>query len=390
MNNIVNEIDDDEDAVKALKDVAKDETQADVKDYDRAVQEALNSLAKHPSNFLHKDKIGEYSPKFKKILDRITELHGTSLVYSQFRRVEGLGILGLTLQANGYSEFKIKKVKDEWDVDFDEDDFHKPKYIVFTGNNEETQVLLKIFNSDIDNIPVKIREKLVALSADGSGNNIRGSIIKCLMITQSGAEGISLKNVRQVHVVEPYWNYIRIDQVVGRAVRTCSHVDLPVDDRNVMVYIYNMVFTEAQLAGSFTIRSQDKSLTSDEYIYKIAQKKATIIKMLLDTVKNASIDCSLNAKSHGGMKCFSFPVNLKESEYTYALDINDEMFDDQYKKDVEVNEWKGSVLITKKGNFLVRPDTNEVYDYDLYLESGKLVKIGVLRIVDEKKQIVKS
>ena len=38
--------------------------------------------------------------------------------------------------------------------------------------------------------------------------NLRGSIVKIIMITQSGSEGISLKNVRQVHITEPYWNKI--------------------------------------------------------------------------------------------------------------------------------------------------------------------------------------
>ena len=58
-------------------------------------------------------------------------------------------------------------------------------------------------------------------------NNNRGEIIKIFMITSSGAEGISLKNVRYVHIMEPYWNFIRIDQVFGRAIRMKSHMDLP-------------------------------------------------------------------------------------------------------------------------------------------------------------------
>jgi hypothetical protein len=377
------------------KKVVKKKTGEGTKDYDTAVANALEKLANHPSNYLHVKNIGKYSPKFQKIIERVADpkFNGSCLVYSQFRRVEGLGILSLALQANGFCEFKIKKTNGEWDVAIDEQDYTKPKYIVFTGNNEETQVLLKIFNSDIENIPQKIRSRLADLSVDGTANNIRGSIIKMLMITQSGAEGISLKNVRHVHVVEPYWNYVRMDQVIGRAVRTCSHVDLPEEDRNVKVFIYNMMFTEDQLAKSFTIRTQDYSKTSDQYIYELAEKKAKIINMLLDTIKNASIDCAVNAREHNQktqMKCFAFPVNINESELTYTLDMKDETFDDQFNNVVETSEWKGEVLITKKGNFLVRPETQEVYDYDLYLESGKLVRLGVLRIEGAKKMIMKN
>lgn len=397
MKYIKNEIDDDEDTMNTIeKTIENDEgdikesSKNEQKEYEKAVQKALDTLYSSPENYLNLKNIGKYSPKFKTIIERINPLNGTALVYSQFRKVEGLGILGLSLKANGYCEFKIKKHKDEWDIDMAEEDYKKPKYVEFTGNNEQTQVLLKIFNSDIDNIPSKIRDKLSLLSIDGNTTNIKGSIIKVLMITQSGAEGISLKNVRQVHVVEPYWNYIRIDQVVGRAVRTCSHIDLPVSDRNVKVFIYNMVFKPEQLEKSFTIKTQDNSLTSDEHIYGIAKKKAKIINTLLDLVKQASVDCALNAKSHSNMRCFSFPVNLDPMELTYKPDMKDELFDYQYVKDIETKEWNGEVLITKKGNFLIRPDTNEVYDYDLYLDSGKLVKIGILKIVDNKKLIVKK
>ncbi len=396
MTFLKNEIDDDEDNMKNFEKLVAEEEEAKAKnkqkEYDNLIQQALDKLVS--SDSLNINNIGKYSPKFKKILERINDVKGTSLVYSQFRRVEGLGILSLALNKNGYAEFKIRKGKDgEWDIDIDENDMKKPKYIVFTGNNEETQVLLKIFNSDRENIPSKIRDKLKELSTDGQTHNRQGSIIKLLMITQSGAEGISLKNVRNVHILEPYWNYIRIDQVIGRAVRTCSHIDLPPEDRNVKVFIYNLKFTQEQLASSFTIRTQDKSFTTDEHIYNLAKKKATIVNMLLDHVKKASVDCALNAKEHlskGEVKCFAFPVNLDENSFSYQLDMNDETFDNQYVKDIEQGEWKGQILVTKKGNFLIRPDTNEVYDYDLYLESGKLVRIGYLRIVGNEKHIVKK
>jgi hypothetical protein len=380
MKEITHEIDDDEDSLKIITKEAATTTGS--KEYDSQVQKALERLVTHQNNYLSLENIGKYSPKFKKIIESCDELNGTALIYSQFRRVEGLGILALALQANGYSEFKIHKVHGEYDLEGELGD--KPKYVIFTGNNEETQILLKIFNSDFENLPSKIKQKLAGK------DNIRGDVIKILMITQSGAEGLSLKNVRQVHIVEPYWNYVRIDQVIGRAVRTCSHINLPVKERNVTVYIYNMVFTKQQLENSFTIRAQDNSMTSDEYIYNLAKRKAKIINMLYDTIRKASIDCvKFPPESKEHLKCFSFPVNLDQARFTYPNDISQDILDFQYEQEVELNQWKGEVLITKKGNFLIQPDSNNVYDYDIYLNSGKLVKIGVLRIVNEKKQIVK-
>jgi superfamily II DNA or RNA helicase len=293
--------------------------------------------------------------------------------------------MAMAMNANGFAELKIKKVNGEWELDVAPEDMAKPKYVSFTGNTEETQILLRIFNSDPENVPPKIR---VAL---GGSFNLRGELIKVLMITKSGAEGISLKNVRQVHVLEPYWNHIRIDQVIGRAVRTCSHVDLPKEDRNVKVYVYTMGFTKDQLDKSFTLKTVDDGMTSDEYLYKLAKKKAKIINNLLEVMKKASIDCALNAKTHGNLRCFSLPVNIKDDVLLYHLDIQQDTLDEQYAREITKNEWKGEVLITKKGNFLIRPETNEVYDYDIYIESGKLVKIGVLKVVNnQRKEIHKT
>lgn len=374
---------DDVDTVNVSKEEPTEST-SDAKAYEKAIGDALLQLATAPQNYLALPNLGKYSPKFKKVIERIQSINGTAMVYSQFRKVEGLGVLSLAMNANGFAEFKIKKVGGSWVLDIAPEDMNKPKYISFTGNTEETQILLKIFNSDLDNIPKTIREAFPK-----NASNIRGSMIKVLMITKSGAEGISLKNVRQVHVLEPYWNHIRIDQVVGRAIRTCSHVDLPENDRNVNVFVYTLGFTKTQLEKSFTLKAKDDSMTSDEYIYRLAKKKAAIVNNLLEVMKRSSVDCALNAKSHGNMKCFALPVNISPDTLLYKLDIQQDTLDEQHVREVSQNEWKGEVLITKKGNFLIRPETNEVYDYDIYLESGKLVKIGILENVSNTRKEIR-
>jgi hypothetical protein len=66
------------------------------------------------------------------------------------------------------------------------------------------------------------------------------------MITSSGAEGINLKNTRYVHIVEPYWNMVRFQQVIGRARSICSHEDLPISEQNIKIFVYLSVFSEEQ------------------------------------------------------------------------------------------------------------------------------------------------
>ena len=46
--------------------------------------------------------------------------------------------------------------------------------------------------------------------------------------------------------MEPYWNNVRLNQVKGRAVRICSHTDLPYAERDVEIYTYYSIFSDRQ------------------------------------------------------------------------------------------------------------------------------------------------
>jgi hypothetical protein len=75
-------------------------------------------------------------------------------------------------------------------------------------------------------------------------SNMYGHYCKILMTTSAGAEGISLRNVRQVHIMEPYWNRVRVDQVIGRARRVDSHLSLVPEQHSVQVFEYVTKFNE--------------------------------------------------------------------------------------------------------------------------------------------------
>lgn len=373
-------------SASATKKVERDE-------YLIELNKALDALSEdmhQKQSYLNTNNISKYSPKFKYILDKVQDLHGNALVYSQFRKVEGLGVLGLVLRANGFTEFKLKKLSTgEWDIDIKKEDMDKPKFAMFTGNNDESKIILKIFNSDFETIPDNIKRKLPLLKSFDEDTNLHGSLIKVIMITQSGAEGISLKNVRQVHIIEPYWNHVRMDQVVGRAVRTCSHVALPPKERHVEVFTYYTTLSPQHLDKSFTLRTKDKGLTTDEYIYNIAKRKASIIESILDLMKKAAVDCGINAKKHKNVQCFTFPTNMNKEDLVFNQNITDDPLDYQYETDIVKVDWEGKVIKTKLGNFLVNTTNNNVFDYDLYVDSGKLLKVGELKEVNGKMVIVK-
>ena len=119
------------------------------------------------------------------------------------------------------------------------------------------------------------------------------------MITSSGSEGITLKNTRFVHIIEPYWHPVRTDQVIGRARRICSHQDLPEQYKTVEVFMYLMTFTHEQLNGTVKNpetkeRSKLLSLTLLNYLKEIEVKKIKI-KYLLVMKHYMKYQCEKNA-----------------------------------------------------------------------------------------------
>ena len=65
-----------------------------------------------------------------------------------------------------------------------------------------------------------------------------GSRIKIMLGSPSIKEGVSLLRIDQIHILEPYWNLSRIQQIIGRGIRFCSHKDLPKYKQTVKVYLY--------------------------------------------------------------------------------------------------------------------------------------------------------
>jgi hypothetical protein len=345
-------------------------------EYQRLITSALKKLAAGADNYLS-ENLQLYSPKYAALLERLLPLNGTAMIYSQFRKVEGLGIISLVLNAHGFAEFKLKRGRDGmYELDMRPDDIGKQHYIAFTNDKELTEVLLSIFNWDLGKMPQQLQDQLT--EAFPGMDNIRGDIIKVLMITQSGSEGINLKNVRQVHIMEPYWNQVRVDQVIGRAVRTKSHFALPKEDQNVDVHLYASTFTKKQLVDNVTLRNLDKSKTSDESILSIAERKAAINNSLLDLVKRAAVDCELNKRHHPGVQCYSFPVNLDEGAYGIEVDIAKEVRDKEREQLIEKVVFKPKMVKIQDQPYVFIPETKELCDYEKYIADGVLEVVGWL------------
>jgi len=208
------------------------------------------------------------SSKMTFMIFNIMNSPGPVLVYSNYVVMEGLQIFKIYLKYLGFTSYVSR--------DKGEDGY---RYMEYHGGIDpvERRKVLEIFNRS---------------------ENKTGTVSKIVMISPAGAEGISLNNVRQVHLMEPYWHEVRMTQMIGRAIRQCSHRDLPLEDREVIVFRYKSVRGN----GS-------DNWTTDQYIEDAARSKDGLITSFLDAMKEVAVDCVLN-KTHNNLastyRCFQF------------------------------------------------------------------------------------
>lgn len=229
-------------------------------------------------DFFAPDKIGQYSSKIKSITDNILNSDGIVLIYSQF--IDGGAVpMALALESIGFTRFgtKVSNLfktpphkpidaktflpKDEME---NPDDFTPATYTMITG--EKALSPDKVF--DLKNLTDE--------------DNKNGEKIKVVIISMTGSEGIDFKNLRQVHILEPWYNLSLIEQIIGRAVRTCSHKQLLFKERNVEIFLYGTLMTDTDEEAA------------DLYIYRLAEMKAVQIGRVSRILKESSVDCILN------------------------------------------------------------------------------------------------
>jgi predicted O-methyltransferase YrrM len=298
--------------------------------------------------------VATYSPKFDAIANKINRINGAGkpqlhLVYSQFLSLEGLNFFALMLQLPAYGEyvaFDIVKEKDKWTVPSSVK-AKQNKYVLYTGamEPEKREIIRNIFNKDMDNVPLELHSFVENMTP-----------ITVFMITSAGAEGISLLSVQNVHIMEPYWNPIRIDQVIGRARRICSHATLPEEEQYVNVFKYIMVFdTEKQKSRAVNdkFNKEPNPVTTDEYLMKLSIKKDSIIRTFQTYIQDSAIDSFL-------YKNTSFFIPIKDPNsllFNYNSDIS---------KDKSLAKLDDTYLQNKKALDAVSSIIDNPYIYDMF------------------------
>lgn len=201
---------------------------------------------------------------------------GPALVYSFFNTVEGVGIFSKVLEAHGFTEFTDDTISRGQRPD---DVKRAPRYAFVKGgmSNDLKAKIMRVFNSKA---------------------NAHGQLIRVIFVTQAAAEGISLFSLRQIHIMEPFWDNTMIEQVIGRGFRLKSHQYLQdKDERRIQIYRYY----------SKTSVDRDPKHTADFHVQGIADKKDVFLKQLKKIRASAAVDCVINSDYNKlDVPCFSF------------------------------------------------------------------------------------
>ena len=315
-------------------------------------------------------KMQECSAKFVNIIFYIMKSKGPVLIYSNFVLVEGFDLLKVYLKYFGFNSFKNPDSKDY----FRYGEFH-------SGINRE--------------------DRKETIKIETQKENAYGKLLKIVMFSPAGAEGLSLESIRQVHLMEPYWHEVRMIQMIGRAIRQCSHKYLPIKERHVDIYRYRSFKHNVKIIEIIegqTSRKQKKIIedpnelkTIDFVIQELASSKNNLIVNFLDTIKEVAIDCEL-FKAHNMIgtkyRCFQFnEVSLFDKNIgpAYKEDVIEDMkisngsnSSNSITLKVKVIKIRG-IIETNDTDFQYywyNPETGVIYDFDLNYPLGK-VKLNI-------------
>lgn len=254
-------------------------------------------LSKH-GEILSYNKLHQYAAKMKSVIDYIINSKGIVFVYSRYYPA-GVVPLAIALEHIGFTKYNANNITGE-NITVD-DKFKgrkRPSYVIISSKNELSP------NNDKEIEMAKSKE------------NADGDIIKVVLATSVAAEGIDFKRMREVHILEPWYNLNLSEQIVGRALRTCSHIDMPKEKRNVTIYFHAAKYNEVE--ESIDVRT-----------YRVAEKKQKRITEVERVMKESSLDCNLNKNSLTyNVKDLNMNIPLITSQGTYLpkYDIGDRDF----------------------------------------------------------------
>ena len=321
------------------------------------------------------ENIQNYSIKIYNLIQNLNNSIGKVFIYSEYIKgnYAGNNLLAIVLEYYGY----VRKIVSKNNIivqNICNDIKSKVKgyYVVVDGSTKEE---VFTFYKEQYNL----------------SNNINGNMIKIIIGTTNMIEGVSLNNVRQIHIMQPWYNISRNEQIVGRGVRQCSHINLDFNLRNVT--IFNYVAISEQL--EFNDKSQcfivpyfknTRLMDIDLRKLQLATEKITKIEIIEDIFQKNSVDCNLN-ENINNIEIQEVPVESNIMDESQIITYNDS-FNNTRLISYTYNNEKSCMYKT------IDLDSNEIYNIQYKTFTNKnlkkniqffiktIFKKGILRKID--------
>ena len=245
------------------------------------------------------DGLGKASPKFNRVLKTIRTATGISFVYSRFVE-NGAVIFCLLLEANGYTPWgrsaplfsKGSIAGGRQCCKCDKRESSHPAFVLGQQESRENHKFMPAYYALLTASDVNTLEKqslplspnnTAVINMARSIENKDGHKIKVIVGSQVAGEGVDLRFIREVHILEGWFHLSKEEQIVGRGIRYCSHNALPKVKRNCTINLYVNTFPE----------NVNKE-TIDLYSYRTAMNKAVRVGNVSRALKMGAADCNLN------------------------------------------------------------------------------------------------
>ena len=243
-------------------------------------------------DYLKYSNIKKYSPKYHKMLssiyDNLKNNKGKIFISHQYVNFFGILLIKEILIQNGFI-FDNSKVVKTTPCSICGTTLKQHKKIT-EHNFSETRFLL--LYGEID---TKRRNEILLKFNDIENKN--GNSYRILLGSKFTNEGIDLKEVQQLFIMSVPIDIPTVIQIMGRGIRTRSHISLPIDKRNVDIMIF--------------VNTYNNNITNEGKQYK--EKMDTYLEILkVDKIINKqAIDSFINYNNVESIKSLAYVPSKK-------------------------------------------------------------------------------
>jgi hypothetical protein len=306
----------------------------ELKEYDPNLIYLLKDNKTIMGNFMNIEHLKIFSTKFYKAMKNINNLvYGKKgakpvFIYSNLV-VLGINLFKTIMIQNGYLEFNENSQKTNSEIKDNtkcyfcgltyKEHLLNKELIIKSPNHPDIKVIKHNFSpacfvtitglseNEVNDelLPNEVRN--IINNVFNNFDNYEGKYIKFILGSRVISEGYNLKNIGEVHILDVYFNFARVEQIAGRAIRRCSHFDT-MSEQNpypiVNVYKYCIVL--------------ENGISTEELLYQKAEKKHILVKRVERILQEEAIDCPLNIVENVDLK------NIKENENCQEIKVGEE------------------------------------------------------------------